>query len=280
MYVPFVKWQLLFLLLHNVFFYLNIYNDEYGFHGAVSHLYTLRDYAIKCVRIVIGLHGGEQLLGGYWFLPQLLYASVIGFFAIKYIKNVYVGVTMAFLGSIVTSYSGLRIPFWHIGSLALLATTFFLMGYMYKKIGNWCRWHWALLFAAVVAIGSVYWPTTMLSYEAQEIPLYVVTAFCGTLMTLTLSQWFAQRENRLKRLLIYIGDNTITILTGHFLCFKLVSLAIIGIYGLPIEQLACFPVIPEHKDWWPVYLFVGAGIPLVMLRLSQMLFNRNIKLTQ
>ena len=196
LYIPFVKYQLPFLLFHNVFFYLNIYNDEYGFHGEVSHLYKLRDYVIKCVRIVIGFHGGEQLLGGYWFLPQLFYASVIGFFAIKYVRNIYVSVIMAFLATIVTSYLHLGIPFWRIGSLALLATTFFLLGYMYKKkINNWHRWHLALLFAVVVAIGSVYWPTTMLSYEAQEVPLYVATAFCGTLMTLTLSQWLTQREN-------------------------------------------------------------------------------------
>lgn len=67
LYIPFVKWSLLFLLLHNVFYYLNIYNDEYGFRGEVSHLYNIKEYAVWCVRIVAGLHGQEQLLGGYWF---------------------------------------------------------------------------------------------------------------------------------------------------------------------------------------------------------------------
>lgn len=33
LYVPFVKWSLLFLLLHNIFYWLNIYNGEYGFNG-------------------------------------------------------------------------------------------------------------------------------------------------------------------------------------------------------------------------------------------------------
>ena len=276
LYVPFVKWQLLFLLFHNVFFHLNIYNDEYGFNGNVSQLYTIRDYAVKFVRIIIGLHGGEQLLGGYWFLPQLLYASVIGFFAIKYIKNIYASVLVGILATVVTSYCHLSVPFWHIGSLALLATTFFLTGFMYKKkMDNLCRWHLALLFAIVVAIGSVLWPATMLRYSAQDIPFYVITAICGTLMILTVSQWLSRQKNRLKHVLVYIGNNTITVLTWHFLCFKLVSLIIIGIYGLPVEKLACFPVIPEHKDWWPVYLIVGAGVPLAMLRLKQALSIRN-----
>lgn len=214
LYVPFVKWSLLFLLLHNVFFYLNIYNGEYGFKGEVSYLYSWKEYVIRCIRIMLGLHGQEQLLGGYWFLPQLLYASVIGFFAIKYVKNIYVSVLVAILATVVTSYYHLSVPFWHIGSLALLATTFFLMGFVYKKkMDNLCHWYLALLFAAVVAIGSVLWPATMLRYSAQDVPFYVITAICGTLMVLTISQWLSHQENRLKHVLVYIGNNTITVLT-------------------------------------------------------------------
>lgn len=47
LYVPFVKWGLFFLLLHNIFFHLNIYNDIYEFEGEVSQLYGLSDYLKK-----------------------------------------------------------------------------------------------------------------------------------------------------------------------------------------------------------------------------------------
>ena len=47
LYIPFVKWSLLFLLLHNVFYYLNIYNDEYGFRGRVSSLYSMKEFASR-----------------------------------------------------------------------------------------------------------------------------------------------------------------------------------------------------------------------------------------
>ena len=133
LYMPYIKWSLLFLLLHNIFYYLNIYNDEYGFRGEVSYLYTLREYAKRCVQIVIGLHGHEQLLGGYWFIPQLLYASVIGFYTIKYIKNVYVGLALTLGITIVASAFNFKFPFWNIKSLTFLSTVFFLMGYVYRK---------------------------------------------------------------------------------------------------------------------------------------------------
>ena len=144
-------------MFHNAFYYLNIYNDEYGFRGEVSYLYTWKEYAIRCIRICIGLHGQEQLLGGYWFLPQLLYASIIGFFTIKYVKNLYLGTGIMLGMAFMTSILDLRVPFWGIRSLTFLSTAFFLIGYLYKKRYNgWNKWHHTVLFAVIVATGSVY----------------------------------------------------------------------------------------------------------------------------
>ena len=270
MYVPFVKWSLLFLLLHNVFYYLNIYNGEYGFRGEVSYLYTWKEYAIRCIRIVLGLHGQEQLLGGYWFLPQLLYASIIGFFTIKYVRNLYTGTAIMLGLAIVTSFFNLRIPFWSIRSLTFFSTVFFLTGYVYKKkYNNWNKGYLSVLFALIVAAGSVLCYTSMLSFTTDKILPYAVCAVCGTVMTLNISQYITSKEGWIKNLLVYVGNNTLTVLTWHFLCFKIVSLIIIQYYDLPIEQLACFPIIPEYVSWWIAYFVVGAGVPLAVLTLQQ-----------
>lgn len=263
LYIPFVKWSLLFLLLHNLCYYLNIYNDEYGFRGEVSQLYSFKEYAIRCFRIIIGLHGQEQLLGGYWFLPQLLYASILGFFIVKYIKNIYTGVLLTLTITIVTSIFNLRIPFWGIRSLTFLSTMFFLIGYLYRKrYNNWNKGYLSILFALIVAIGSVYCYTSMLSFTTNKILPYAICAICGTIMTLNISHYIALKESWIKNMLVYVGNNTLTVLTWHFLCFKIVSLVIIKYYNLPIEQLAYFPIISEYNSWWLGYSIVGTGLPL------------------
>lgn len=104
----------------------------------------------------------------------------------------------------------------------------------------------------------------MLSFTTDKMLPYAVCAICGTVMTLNISQYIASKENWIKNLLVYVGNNTLTILTWHFLCFKIVSLIIIQLYGLPIEQLACFPIIPEYASWWMAYFVVGAGVPLIL----------------
>ena len=274
LYVPFVKWSLLFLLLHNFFYYLDIYNSEYGFREEVSYLYTWKEYAIRCIRIVLGLHGQEQLLGGYWFLPQLLYASIIGFFTIKYVRNLYTGTAIMLGLSIVISFFDLRMPFWGIRSLTFFSTVFFLSGYLYKKkYDNWNKDYLSVLFAVIVAVGSVWCYTSMLSFTTDKMLPYAVCAICGTVMTLNISQYIASKENWIKNLLVYVGNNTLTVLTWHFLCFKIVSLIIIQCNDLPIEQLACFPIIPEYASWWIAYFMIGAGVPLILIYLKSIYFQ-------
>lgn len=87
LYKPFVKWSLVFLVLHNVFYNLNIYNSDYGFRGNVSHIYSLTDFAKHAIMIVTSMSGSEQLLGGYWFLKSLFVGSFIAYFFIRYVKN-------------------------------------------------------------------------------------------------------------------------------------------------------------------------------------------------
>ena len=214
LYLPYVKWALLFLLLHNVFYSLDIYNDVYGFNDKVSYPYTWKDFGERILRIVLGMHGHEQLLGGYWFLPQLLYASVLGFFIIKYIRNTYISVPLLLAVCIISSLFNLHLPFWRINSLTMLAALFFLAGFVYKKrFDNWNGKIITMLFTVTVAYGSITCPTTMLHFSAWQVLPYFICAVCGTIMTLNISRHIAQYKNLFKRLLVYIGDNTITILT-------------------------------------------------------------------
>ena len=71
----------------------------------------------------------------------------------------------------------------------------------------------------------------------------------------------------IKDFFYYAGNNTMIILALHFTCLKIVSLIKIGVYGLPIERLAEFPVIEENNAWWWIaYAFVGVAVPLLCQR--------------
>lgn len=131
LYIPFVKYSLIFLLFHNIFHKLGIY----------SNYYSLYDFKIKVFQIFT-LTGSEQLLGGYWFLKELLYASIISVLFLKLItitgrkinKRYLFFLCAFFVGTAyLASVAPFKIP--TIGSKTLLATAYFIAGYTLKEIG-------------------------------------------------------------------------------------------------------------------------------------------------
>lgn len=93
-YWPYIKWSLIFLFLHNVFFAINIYNDSYCYNGIVSKYYNKGDFLRRSLAIITTMSGEDQLLGGYWFLHSYMIAAVISFIILKiFRKSVFMNLT-------------------------------------------------------------------------------------------------------------------------------------------------------------------------------------------
>lgn len=50
-----------------------------------------------------------------------------------------------------------------------------------------------------------------------------------------------RKSTKNKKILVFIGDNTMMILTWHFLSFKIVSIVLIYCYGLSVKKWHVFP---------------------------------------
>ena len=233
LYKPFVKWSVVFLLLHNIFFHLNIYNGEYGFKGSVSFLYDWKDYAICFVHIVTRMSDNEQLLGGYWFLKSLFVGSIIGYFVIIHTKQkaIFVGGGSLLIVTIVLALVCKNMPYFEIGAKEFLAAEFFVLGYYYKK--SKCKVHEKFyivpLGIVMVTFGTHFYQATLLNFQWWQVVPYMITAITGILMVFYISKKIVSQNSARSKWLVYIGNNTLTILTWHMLSFKIVSLIIIPI---------------------------------------------------
>ena len=272
LYKPFVKWCVIFLLLHNVFFYLNIYNGQLGYRGKVSHLYNLQEFLISFIHIVTRMSDNEQLLGGYWFLKSLFVGSLIGYLVIKNIKSWIIGGASLLLLIVVFAYVDLYVPYFGFGARELFAAEFFVIGYYYKKkeLNIHERFYIFPFGVFMVTFGVDFYQATLLKFQWWQVVPYGTTAIIGTLMVFYLSKKIAAQKNVVNKWLVYIGNNTLTILTWHMLSFKIVNLIVIFTYGLPIERLAEFPVIEDYSKhgWFLLYFFVGVIIPVMMTKIK------------
>lgn len=69
----------------------------------------------------------------------------------------------------------------------------------------------------------------------------------------------------LRRVILFIGENTLYIFGWHLLAFKLVSMLKVGVYVLPWEMVGSHPVVHnEQGHWfWVLYTIVGVSVPLL-----------------
>lgn len=164
------------------------------------------------------------------------------------------------------SYAHKGMPYFYIGARETYAALFFVTGHAYRtrKLEFHMRKASLVVGLTLVTAGACWLKTSMLEFVWWQVLPYGLVAVCGTLAAFYVAKLISQSDNWAKRLLVYVGDNTLTILTWHFLSFKMVSLVIIWTYGLPVNRLAEFPVIEEYsvKGWFVLYFLIGTMIPL------------------
>ena len=223
--------------------------------------------------------GTEQLLGGFWFLKDLLYASMISLFSIwiakKFCingKSLIITLVLMILFYVLLAYIlstvSFKIP--TISSEIMLATAYFILGYLMQqssKRTNLFNLPLAVSSSIVVFLAPVYYHGTINDVIGLNIFLFFFLSLFGIYSMFVFA---AQLKGRLSLLLDYIGERTLYILAIHFTAFKLVSFVYILIADRSIEQLTEFPVLKESYCWmWLIYSFIGVLIPIIVWRFVQ-----------
>lgn len=259
-YVPFVKWTLIFLLFHNVFASMHIYADSYSWQTFIERV--VRAFTMT---------GGESLLGGFWFLISLFWASVGAVLFLHFLHknqiltfiNIWGGVILLLIITTFWHYLPISLP-QMFGEQTLLATIFYLSGYAcHKQIIE--PKHPAIYGATLLvipAIVAIFLYIGMTEAEGWLVPLYYFIAMAGTIGILWLSKSLVT-DKVATRILGYIGDKTLYILIFHFLAFKLVSFIYIHCTKMPIELLEQSPVSVRNNWIWVVYSLTGIGLSLL-----------------
>jgi len=266
-YVPCVKWGLFFLFLHNFFCNIGLYNEEFGYNIAFSVPYSVERIVHNCATMLIMLEPNEQLVGGFWFLHDLFFGSVLFYSASILIRKIHIVVLLLLLLTIAMSYFNYEL-YHFFYPRTVLASCFIAIGYAYKESGLQVEksWYYIIATVLIIAFVSTKWYSNFMEFGWRDVVPYVFLAVLGSLMIFGLGERMnAMRESRFKSFLIFVGGKTFNVLTWHFLSFKLVSLVIVLVYGLPWNQIAEFPVIEKYAStgWYPVYFVIGVGIPVV-----------------
>lgn len=271
---PYVKFGLIFLFFHNILFYCHLYSSDFGFREHTSTLYTSTQFIFFAKETLLFNHT-EELLGGYWFLKVLFWASIFSFlwiYCFNRIKHFLVLGALFFLSlSILNNYFKFSYPYLPISSQIFTAAFIFLCGqvFAYYKIRTF-KTFISLGLLILPFIGSLYWELYMATefYDNSKFIPYLISAIIVTWSLFSLLSNIGQIK-----FLIFAGNNSLTILTWHFLSFKVISLLIVLIYNLPFTQISEFPVILEYSTsgWWIAYFVFAIASTLAIAYLKSYL---------
>lgn len=298
LYLPFVRWSLFFLLIHNVLFPLGILSETYGnAGGGVTHPYTWQQFSQHAWSIVSNMSGYDQFLcGAFWFFRALLLAS-IGFLLmfkllnrsaqLRDYKHTAWGVLFITL-LLITWKTTTHLNLTGVaqgGYRELMGMAFMTAGFLLKQyeVCDKLNWKTALTSGTILLLASCFFPSSMVwnpnFTQFISLPLPAIVAF---VMFTYISAWIDRHPGLIKRTFAYIGEHTLYIFAFHLVAFKVVSALKVWFYDLPWEAVGGHPVvITPANNWIWVILYLAAGVilPLFWLK-SYRKFAPKIDLNQ
>ena len=283
LYSPFVKWSVLFLLLHNLLLNWGIYNAYCGYYGG-SSFYSFKDIMTNFGLILFTMHGYEELLGGFWFIRALFVSSllivIISILLRSIIKYKYeIVCLLLFVMTVLIRRFAPDTDFWWDISMGTLGAVFYLMGFLLKQYEFVWQNSACAFFCCIPLLFSFFYfkDTVGMGCGYNKVFLFSISAVTGSLLTLYLSKYIEKKIEFIKNVLYYIGNHTFVILALHFLSFRFVSLGIVILYGFDVVHIAEHPVIMNppiiNSYWWIVYSIVGIIFPLFFNSVWQIIFN-------
>jgi fucose 4-O-acetylase-like acetyltransferase len=204
LYFPFIKYNLIFLCLHNLFLCFGLYSEIIP--SSEVRYYSLSDFLLNAAYIVFLMLRAEPILGALWFLRELFVATFVIYFTLKLFRKT--NWQLIFLSFLLFFSFYVQLPIQRaiITPSAILASIFFYTGYKLKDYKLWDNIYINSVFFIVVFIGSIVCPVNMQSISLSNIVLFYFCALFGFLLSYNISKKIATIK-KLNSIFIFIGDN-------------------------------------------------------------------------
>ena len=229
---------------------------------------SISEFLINICKIIL-LMGREPFCGAFWFFVALIFVTT-GYAGIVYISNklnnerlIHLGVFICFCLGCVMRYS-INIPrvspaltlilFYHFGKLA----------YTFKNKFQFNNPYFSMLsFAGLLLLynfGSISMNGNMFPN-----PIFLIFAsIFGIYFVFYISKIIDNKADKIANILVYIGQNTLPIMSFHFFSFKAVMIIQLYFGVITYNQLAILTGASNNNLWYIAYIIAGIFIPLLI----------------
>lgn len=285
LWLPYVLYNLGFLVLHNFFVQINIMTNSsayldsmgvYNLSGGYAQFYNLKDGIIAAFKILL-FSAPEPMAGAAWFLRVLLVITFL-YTLTEYLIDKFfpqrrnllqfllavIAIGISF-GISFTGFAYMNIPTMFSGYM-LFYIGILLRKYNFEKhitastkilAGAGCA-----SFVLLIILNS--YGSVNIDLNQYTNPLFLLCASLAGWVLVWSVATIIDRFRWSRIFFCYLGQNTIPVLLLHFLCFKIITYLEVKAFDLEDYMLAAFPVLIHDGFWWVLYGIAGVGIPLLL----------------
>lgn len=258
-YLPFIIYSTVFLICHNVFYRLNIYDSN------ITYIYTNGEFVKKIVKIIFG-GVTEPMLFTFWFFTSLfticiLFNILSYFFSIsKFTGKEYVRLICILLIYAIgfgTIYFNMYFPA-HINT-SMIGLLIYYAGFLSKKFQDVIKYNLqiAVTSLCILIISSFYGHIDMVKNIYTNPMFFIINSLCGIYLVIYCSKQLSKSKHNLN-LLTETGKNTIHIMALQFLGFRLTYL-----YRVNVLNSTISPFVNGNNGWWIIYTISGFVISMI-----------------
>jgi len=298
LYLPFIKWGVFFLILHNLFFEVGLLSESYGnAQGGVTHPYNWTQAAQHLWSMVFNMSGYDPFMAGaFWFFRALFLANIAFIFLFKATRQlgkfktstlqVVSVIVLAFLLALWQASMGLHITGVAQGGYReLMGIVLLGIGFLLRRADETpdsSIWHNPIVMLAassvVLMILTFVYPISMAAKPGSvlSVPILTVAGTAAFIWLRGLSEFILQLPEKYTQWLQFTGENSLYIFVFHLLAFKVASMIKVGVYQLDWEMVGGHPVV-QHElgdGFWLLYIFVGVVLPILPVWIWKKITNQ------
>ncbi len=298
LYLPFIKWGVFFLILHNLFFEVGLLSESYGnAQGGVTHPYNWTQAAQHLWSMVFNMSGYDPFMAGaFWFFRALFLANIAFIFLFKATRQlgkfktstlqVVSVIVLAFLLALWQASMGLHITGVAQGGYReLMGIVLLGIGFLLRRADETpdsSIWHNPIIMLAassvVLMILTFVYPISMAAKPGSvlSVPILTVAGTAAFIWLRGLSEFILQLPDKYTQWLQFTGENSLYIFVFHLLAFKVASMIKVGVYQLDWAMVGGHPVV-QHElgdGFWLLYIFVGVVLPILPVWIWRKITNQ------
>ena len=298
LYLPFIKWGVFFLILHNLFFEIGFLSESYGnAQGGVTHPYNWTQAAQHLWSMVFNMSGYDPFMAGaFWFFRALFLANIAFIFLFKATRQlgkfktstlqVVSVIVLAFLLALWQASMGLHITGVAQGGYReLMGIVLLGIGFLLRRADETpdsSSWHNPIVMLAassvVLMILTFVYPISMAAKPGSvlSVPILTVAGTAAFIWLRGLSEFILQLPEKYTQWLQFTGENSLYIFVFHLLAFKVASMIKVGVYQLDWAMVGGHPVV-QHElgdGFWLLYIFVGVILPILPVWIWKKITNQ------